>query len=373
MGNRVLLYSDGGVFGGAERYLLELAGGLDRQRFSVGLVCSDAVELDDMAREGKALGAEVWRIPPIPTLKATGPFLRALRFFTSHRADILHFNLTDPRSCNGAMTAARAVLRKDFVVTEHLPMARFDGRPLPFRHRLAAKNTVVTIVLNEPARHLVANRPHFRGRIEVVANGVADPGDLGPDARRAARAELGCADHDGPLVGWIGRFIPQKDPALMVEGILRIAPERPDARFLFLGEGPHVNATRARLDALGLLPHCRFLGFLANARHLICGMDLLVNTSRFEGMPLTILEAMMAGVPVVAPSLPGMDEVVGQRATGFLFTPGDGDALGHALYAALCPAEWLAMQGRAARARARALFSLARMCSRTAGIYDSLL
>ena len=142
----VLLYSDAPLFAGAERYLVELARGLPRDDWRVQVVCSESGALDPMAAELSSADIAVRRLPEINTLKDRGAFLKVLRFFAGHRPDILHFNLTDPRACNGAMTAARAAMRGRFICTEHLPTSEFDDKPLPFRQRIDTHNTAPTIV-----------------------------------------------------------------------------------------------------------------------------------------------------------------------------------------------------------------------------------
>ena len=237
---------------------------------------------------------------------------------------------------------------------------------------LATRNTAMTIVLNESCRAAVLARKHTRGRVEVVPNGVADPGEPTPARRLAARATLGIAEHEGPIVGWIGRFEDQKNPDLMVEGVRRVATQRPDVLFVWLGDGTLLEPTQHRIRELGFAESCRFYGHLPHGRDVIVACDLLVNTSWFEGMPFTILEAGIDGVPALAPKIPGMDALVADRASGLLIPPGDGDALGEAMIGLLSDTNRLEHLGRVARERVKTLFSLEAMCQRTATLYDEL-
>ena len=368
----VLLYSDGPIYGGAERYLVELARGLNGDDWKVDLACAEDGALDPMVTELRSYGVPTKRLPAIPTLKARGPLLKVLRYFATHRRDILHFNLTDPRSCNGAMTAARMALRGRFVVTEHLPTSSFDHGPLPLRHRLALKSTAATIVNTATGASAVEQRPHYRGRIHVIANGIADPGEPTDEQRRAAWAALGF-EGDELLIGWVGRFNPQKVPGLMVEGMRRVASSAPHVRFVFLGDGPEFRATEERVQELELGPVTKFWGFRDDARDLICGLDLLVNTSTYEGMPFTILEAMFASVPVVASRISGNEDLVAHLASGVLFTQQDGDSLGEALHTAIGNRDRMLHFGQVGRQRALALHSLEGMCDRTAKVYEEVL
>jgi glycosyltransferase involved in cell wall biosynthesis len=373
MGRRkVLLYSDARVYGGGERYLLELARGLPKDRYEVSVVTSEEGALDGFAQEVAGLGVRIHRMPAIPTLQDRGALLKVFRFFATQRPHVLHFNLVDPRACNGAMTAAALALYRDFVVTEHLPRNHFDNRPLPFRHRVARRLTKTTIVLNEADKHTVENRPRQRGRIALIQNGLADPGENTESRREAARSALGFPGHQGPIVGFVGRLIPQKNPLLLLEGVRRVVPARPEARFVVLGDGPDAPAFQAKIAELGLGPYVRWLGHRADARELVYGFDLLANTSRFEGLPYSLLEAMGASVPIIAPQIAGMSQVVADGASGFLVPPEDGDWLGRLLLEALSDPARLVRFGRVGRERLLSLFSLSAMATKTAALYDSI-
>ncbi|MEE2713491.1 MAG: glycosyltransferase family 4 protein [Planctomycetota bacterium] len=369
---RVLLFSDAQLYAGAERYLVELARGLPKDRWAVEVVCSESEGVDTLAAELTDAGLPVKRLPEIPTLKARGAFLKVARYFATHRADILHFNLTDPRSCNGAMTAARMAMRGRFVCTEHLPTSTFDDRPLPFRHRLAARSTAATIVNTAAGRVAMQARPHHNGSVTVIPNGIPDPGDPTPEQRAAARAELGFDPHH-LLVGWVGRFAEQKDPDLMLEGIRRVHDVIPDVRFALIGDGPLFHATEARINELEIGAVTRCYGFRLDAAELLCGLDVLVNTSRYEGMPFTILEAMFRRVPVVGTRIAGNEQLIAHLASGVTYAQQDGDALGDALHVALGDRDRMLRFGRVARERALLLHSLEGMCARTAQVYDDTL
>ena len=368
----VLLYSDGPIYAGAERYLVELARGLIRQDWYVTMACSEEGAVDGLAQEARSMGIGVDRLPAIPTLSARGPLLKVFRYFATKRRDILHFNLADPRACNGAMTAARMAFRSNFVVTEHLPTSRFDQGAVPLRHRMALRNTAATIVNTPAGMKAIQNRPENQGTVHVIPNGIDDPGGPTPERRRVARAALGYGPDD-LVVGWVGRFAAQKVPGLMVEGIRMLTQAAPHVRFVMIGDGPEFHATESLVHKHEVGHVTRFTGFRKDARELLYGLDLLVNTSNYEGMPFTILEAMFAGVPTVATRIPGNEDLVAHLASGLLFTPRDGHALNEALHTAVGDRDRLHRFGLVARERAVALHSLRSMCERTGQVYEQLL
>lgn len=366
----VLLYSDGAIYGGGERYLLELARTLPRERFLVHAVTSEEGAVDGFASDLIKTGAELTRLPAIRTLKERGKVLKLMRFFATNRPSVLHFNLVDPRACNGAMVAAWLSGRRRFVATEHLPGAPYDNGRLPFRHRIALKHTAVTIVNTEGDRVGVENRPFQRSRVVVIPNGIEDPGAPNPARRNSARAVLGFAEHEGPIVGFVGRLIPQKHADLFLEGVRRVAPHRPDVRFAILGDGPEIGALQAKVGELLLGPVVRFYGHRMDARELVYGMDLLVNTSRFEGMPFSIIEAMFAAVPTVGQKIRGVADLIAHETTGALVPPGDGDVLGQTLLQILSNTDRLRRMGATARERAITLFTSRTMSERTQAAYE---
>jgi glycosyltransferase involved in cell wall biosynthesis len=230
----------------------------------------------------------------------------------------------------------------------------------------------VTIVNTDADKAAVLARAHNRSQVVVIPNGISDPGEPSALRRESARQALGFGSHHGPLVGFVGRLIPQKNPDLFLEGVRRVVPSRDDARFAIIGDGREIGTLQVKVADLGLGDFIRFYGHRQDARELVYGLDLLVNTSRYEGMPFSILEAMYAGVPVVAQRIQANEALVADGANGILVAPEDGEVLGAALQRALQEPERLRRMGLAGRERARALFSLESMCARTAAVYNHL-
>jgi glycosyltransferase involved in cell wall biosynthesis len=160
-------------------------------------------------------------------------------------------------------------------------------------------------------------------RIRVIRNGRLAPPALGDDRRRRLRAELG-ASADQVLVVWAGRLVPEKDPVAAV----RLAERLPaEAHLAVVGTGPLEPEVRRAADVAGRVT---LAGERADAPTLIAAADLLVSTSRTEGAPGVFVEALLAGVPVVAHDMGGVRDLVSEE-TGALVPPGDEDALARAV------------------------------------------
>jgi glycosyltransferase involved in cell wall biosynthesis len=217
----------------------------------------------------------------------------------------------------------------------------------------------------------VAERIRRRGvprrLIRVIPNSVAVP-ELVP--RTEARAFFGVSDQEFHI-GWIGRISPEKGPDVMVEALARLG-ERDGLRVSFLGAGPLEEPLRRRIAVAGLEGTVRFSGVVANASRLFRGLDLVVLSSRTEGTPMVLLEAMAAGIPVLATAVGGVPDVVTDREA--LLVPGeDPGALAVALRFARGEPEAGRTRAAAALQRFRAEFSLGAWVARYDQLYRDLM
>ena len=145
-----------------------------------------------------------------------------------------------------------------------------------------------------------------------------------PGVKAAARQKFGLPA-DALIVGGVGRLHYQKNFPLFLQVAAEVRARLPEVMFVIAGEGPERAALEDLSRGLGLADRVRFLGFVKEMPELYQGLDLLLLTSHFEGTPLTVLEAMAMGVPVVASRVDGVLEVVEDGRDGILAAPGDQD------------------------------------------------
>jgi glycosyltransferase involved in cell wall biosynthesis len=368
----VTLFDDAPVFGGAERYLEILATGFDPREVAPRVVLAREAALDPLAARLLRRGIPVARLSRVPTMSAAGAFLSVLGHLAVHRTRVLHFNLVDPRACNGAIVAARLAGHSAIVATNQLPHSPFDDLPTPWRHRFAMKAIRRHVVVSEANAADLAAAGVDRSRISVIHNAAEDPGPATAARRAAARAALGIRSGE-PVVGFSGRLVAQKDPASFVEAAAQVAAARRDARFVVIGDGPERTALETDARRLGIADRIAFLGHRDDALELYAGLDLLVLTSRYEGLPFIVLEAMGLGIPVVAPRIAGMDEAVADGVTGRLVDGGGLAPLAAAIADLIGRPDAREAMGRAASARALERFSPRDMVRRTVELYARLL
>jgi glycosyltransferase involved in cell wall biosynthesis len=157
------------------------------------------------------------------------------------------------------------------------------------------------------------------------------------------------------------------------EYLLEAAAELPDVRFLFVGEGPERERLESLARSLGVDDRVDFLGFRSDVRELLLRSDLFVLPSLDEGLPLSVLEAMTVGKPVVATSAGGTDEAVEDGVTGIVVEPRDVKALAAAIRAVLGDPALAARMGAAGRARVESRFSSDAMGDTVAEVYADLV
>jgi glycosyltransferase involved in cell wall biosynthesis len=162
-------------------------------------------------------------------------------------------------------------------------------------------------------------------RVRVVPSSVDTTIPVAtPQARAAARQLLGLPAA-ATVVGTVGRVDYQKAPELFVEAARRV--RRPDVHFVWVGSGTMLDSARRQVHQHGLADRVRFVGERTDVPLLLPAFDLFAMSSRYEGIPCALVEAMLAGIPAVATAVNGVPEVVVPGVTGLLARAGDPGSL----------------------------------------------
>jgi len=228
--------------------------------------------------------------------------------------------------------------------TGHLPRVLAYERLARWAARFSAGVAATSESLAEQIRTAAP-----RTLVHVIPNGIAVGALPTPAERLAARRALELPE-DAQVVAFVGRLSPEKAPEVLLQ-----AAEGTGTRVVVAGEGP----LRASLEARANRARVRFLGFVAEVRPVLAAADVLALPSRTEGLPLAVLEAMAAGVPVVASAVGSLPEVLGNGA-GLLVPPGDVSALRRALEQLSAPELRAALAG-AGRLRVESRYGVAAM------------
>ncbi len=185
------------------------------------------------------------------------------------------------------------------------------------------------------------------GKIKVIFNGI-DPKIENKIKHNLAQWKL---DEFGPMqiILNVGRLVPQKGQDLFINVAAKVLKQRSDVLFLIAGEGEFHQVLQAQIQQLGLAEHVKLLGNRKDIPDLLAVADVFVSSSRFEGLPMSLLEAMAAGIAVVSTDIPGVRDIISHRETGLLCQPEDEDALAQSILTLLSNEDLrktLALQGK---------------------------
>jgi glycosyltransferase involved in cell wall biosynthesis len=365
---RVLHIIDSLHLGGAQEVVLNLATcGSPRFRHEVATMHGRGIYWDRL----KKAGIKVHSLSPhkfLPAYLASIPW-RIL----ADKPDILHCHLIPSNIIAkplGALLGVPVIINHDHTNDPH----RIDNKIL-----LALDKST-----NRFAHHIIAVAAACRDfltthesippeKISLVPNAIDlrrfSPGEASWDE---ARAQLGLPAASRIVAG-VGRLNPQKNFALFLDIAAQLAPRFPDLHFLLAGDGPEEQMLREKASALGIANRVTFSGYVADTRLVYLAADVLLMPSRYEGLPMTLLEAMAMGLPVVASKLDGIAEVIDDGGEGFLVPSDDAALFVERTAVLLADAELSSRISKNARAKIEASFSVERMTSAVEDIYDRFL
>jgi glycosyltransferase involved in cell wall biosynthesis len=347
--------------GGTERLVIEICKRLSP--FTSAVCCLD--EPGAWAGQLTSRGIEVLSLGRRPGFHPSLGY-RLARIARERRADVLHCHHYSPFVYGQIAALAASPLR--VVFTEHGRLS--DAAPSrkrrlvnPMLGRLAEG---IYAVSDDLRRHMVAEGFPAE-RVAVIRNGI-DPGTApAPADRDRARRLLGLAP-DAFTIGTVARFDPVKDLTTLLDAFIALRAAVPRAQLVLIGDGPDRQRLERHACDAGVAQAVHFGGYRGDARRLLPGLDVYVNSSITEGISLTILEAMAAGLPVVATAVGGTPEVV-SNGTGLLVPARSAGALAAALGTLARHPEGRQALGAAGRARLQREFTLDRMVDHYRRVY----
>lgn len=352
--------------GGAERQAMLLAKGLLRRGWQVSMVAlsgsggAAAAELRDCGITFTSLGMRKGLADP-------KGWIRFHRWLHRERPDVLHAHLPHAAwLCRWSRLAAPVRVVID---TLHSSSTGKSGRHIGYAYSRWLPDHVTAVSRATAASHLAAGMVREE-QLSILGNGIdVTAWEPNAQARSAARRLLGFRDE----FLWIaaGRLEPVKDYPTLLRAFARASQM---ARLLVLGAGPLEAELIALAAQLGLERRVRFLGFEPNVERLMQAADGFVLSSRYEGLPMVLLEAGACGVPTVATNVPGTREVLIDGVNGLLAKAGDPCSLGDAMTRLMSmPNEVRYAMGERARLRVIAEFSLETVLDRWERLYGELL
>jgi glycosyltransferase involved in cell wall biosynthesis len=209
-------------------------------------------------------------------------------------------------------------------------------------------------------------------RVEVIYNGIDTVAFADAErCRGTVREELGIGEGEFVILQ-VARLHALKDHATAIRAIGRVVNRLRDVRLILAGEGPQASEIGCLIDRLGLRAHVQLLGHCSEVKRVLAAADLALLSSVSEGIPLSLIEGMAAGLPVLATRVGGIPEVVEEGRTGMLVSAGDDEAMAQQILRLADDGACRERMGQAGRERASELFSETRMVAQYDRLYRDM-
>lgn len=233
--------------------------------------------------------------------------------------------------------------------------------------RICSKMVAVSAQVREYA---LSKERVIPSKLVVIENGI-EPlkiQTLDLTERNELREQVGIPPN-GLMYLTVGRLTIQKGHTVLLDAITKLDGHQKNVAFVFAGEGPQKDSLKAKAIKLGVYDQVRFLGMRNDINKLLLAADVFVQPSLWEGLSLALLEALLAGLPVLATSVEGVVDVAEHEESALLVPPNDASALANAIERLSKDAQLRDRLGRAGRQRAEGNYSVGKMCQ----AYEALL
>lgn len=371
---RILLGVTLGELGGAQKVVYNLAAGLPEDEFAIDIVCGKGYELPSWIARLNESGQRI-NLIQLPDLgrelnlkQDMKALLQLFRLMKKRKYHITHFH-SSKMGILGRTAAKMARVPKIYFTVHGWAFNDYQSRKLNtlsiILERICAKFTDKIICVAKEDKKIGLAKKIATDKFQVIHNGIS-PQNL---QTGLLREMLGIGE-ETLLIGTIARCTVQKAP----EFFLQIAKEFGDYfqgpyKFVFIGDGPLYEDCRRTVETLELTETIHFLGSHDNAASLLSDLDLFVLWSRWESLPVSIIEAMFAGKPVLVSAVGGNGELVEDGVTGYLVPSLDKEAILYKLLSLATQKELRETLGQAGYLRAEGNFKLQEMINKHIFLY----
>lgn len=352
---RLLVVTDAGARGGAESVLGTLLEGFRDDIEVTVLGCTpDVVEWLAARRPGTRAVV----LPEVRDRTDVRGMLRHRAAIVSARPDVVFFNLSTMSSCQWVLASALTIPGLPLVAVENSPVGTWSGLSGRLK-RWTSRHLAAHVTVGRQAATIIEGLGGLpQGSLSVIYTGVARM-ELDPPPRTT----------DDVTVGMLSRHDPVKGIDLAIRVVAALGQ---GYRLVVVGDGAERPSLEALVDELGVADRVELRGWDDRARHLLGTFDIYLLPSRLEGFPITVMEAMQAGVPVVATEVGSIREAVEDGETGFIVPVEDVDAMVAAVRQLAEDPALRDRMGRAARAVGLERFDSATAVAAWEDVFDQI-
>lgn len=359
---KLLVLASGDLWAGAEVMIYQLVLGL--KEFENVEILVVLLNHGRLAEELKCVGIDVRIVDEVSLsiLGLTRGILKIVKEFSPH---VIHSHRYKENLI--AWFVARIVRNVRLVATQHgMPETagkkhmckNFLKKTLPFY--LLSLGFQRTIAVSQEMRSLLGVYGFSEKKLEVIHNGILLSSKIVKHKSKSLR------------IGSAGRLFPVKGYDFFIEVAAKVMTMNEEVQFLLAGDGPEHQRLENAINRYGLLDRFTLLGFVDDMKGFYQSLDMYVNTSLHEGIPMTVLEAMGHGLPVVVPYVGGFSEIVVDGECGYLIAERDIDLFAQKILD-LFDLEQREKMGKSARKRVEQLFSRKAMAEKYYQLYTRLL
>lgn len=351
--------------GGAERVISNLSASLDPARYRA-ILCLFRPGWIQEHTENRGVRTYV-----IPT---QGMFdwrwvLRVKRLLKDEHVDLIHAHEFD---ANVQGTFVAALSGVPLVATVHGKNYFWEKLRRRLAYQWVSRNATMVAVSENLKQFIVEKVGVDSGHVKVVYNGVDLLPHCGPADIDQCRKELDLPTGD-QIVGVVGNLYPVKGHQYLIAAIPAVLAKCPNTTFIFAGRGQLEGELKEQAHQLGVAQKVRFLGLRQDIPRILAVLHAFVLPSLSEGLSMAILEAMVAGKPVIATDVGGNPELVEDSETGYLVPSQNSQALADRLISLLMNRDRALQFGKVGQLRAQGQFSLRTMVREYQGIYDQCI
>jgi len=362
---------------GVGEYIKWIANGLDREAFKLTIMCLSEGSTELAFELNKITGVNAYSMGmdryKINLFSDSQVLIGLRRLIGNQKFDLIHAHASKPGFITrlAAFGTGIPVIYSPHCFPFHPGIGRFKAKLLAILERSAARYLTTHIITVSNAERDLALRYQIdrKDKFTTIYSGVKMKQFNTPIDRPAIRKSLGVSK-ETILIGTVGRLSKQKGVNDFIESAEIIHTERPDTRFIWVGDGPLESMARNTVKSKGLSHIFYFMGQRKDVPNILRVMNCFVLSSHWEGFSLAILEAMAAGLPIVATRVTGADEAIVEGENGFLVAPKDPTAIGRAVLKIINNRDLALQFGTFGRQRVEKYFNRTNMISQLLQLYQ---